>query len=448
MSIAPLTITGVSQYSSDLQSILNRAVQIAQIPITQLQNHDSDLLQQKSLLNTLNTDTGNLASALDSLGTVAQSQALSASSSNSSALAILGVATTTPTSYTINSITSVATAASERSQTGYADSSSTPVSANGTLQLSVGSNNYRFTLNTNTLVGLRDTINGLGAGVTASILTTANGNYLSVTSTATGSAAIALHDDPDGANTSLLTSTNPGSDAQFQLNGINVTQHGNTVNNVIPGVTFQLLDPSSSPTTITVASDRTKLSSALQTFVSAYNTLRGDLKAQVGAGAGLLSGSPVVTRLEDTLRQVASFRISSGSVHSLADLGISFDTSGNATFNGTAFQSLSDSSITDAFKFIGTTTQNLGGFSKTLSQFSDPIGGLIRTELDGIDRTDQNIQQQITTLTDRVNTMQTNLSQRLEAADSLLAQLQAQQQSLTASLQGLNLVLYGKSQTQ
>jgi hypothetical protein len=48
MGIAPLAFTGVSQYSSDFQTILNRAVQVAQIPINLLQNKDSDLLQQKT----------------------------------------------------------------------------------------------------------------------------------------------------------------------------------------------------------------------------------------------------------------------------------------------------------------------------------------------------------------------------------------------------------------
>jgi len=448
MSIAPLTITGVSQFSSDLQSILNRAVQIAQIPITQLQNKDSDLIQQKTLLGSLRTNAGNLAAGLEALSTVAVNQAVSATSSNTAAVGVVSTNGATPASYTIDSITSIAAAASERSLIGYADSSATPVSSNGTLNLTVGANSYRFPLATNTLVGLRDKINSLGAGVTASILTTGDGNYLSVSATATGAGAITLKDDPDGANAALLTATNPGSDAQFSLNGINVTQKGNLVSSVIPGVTFRLLGSSNSATTITAATDRTKLSSALQTFVSGYNTLKSDLNAQAGAGAGLLTGNPIVTRLQDTLRQIASFRGDSGTVQNLANLGITFDAAGKASFDTTAFNALSDSSITDGFAFIGSATSGLAGFSKVLRQFSDPIEGMITLEVAGIDRTDQSIQSQVARLTDRVNLMQTNLSRRLATADSLLAQLQSQQQSLTASLQGLSLVLYGKSLNQ
>ena len=44
--------------------------------------------------------------------------------------------------------------------------------------------------------------------------------------------------------------------------------------------------------------------------------------------------------------------------------------------------------------------------------------------------------------------MQTNLARQLQTADALIAQLQDQQQTLNASLQGLNLVLYGKNPNQ
>ncbi len=54
---------------------------------------------------------------------------------------------------------------------------------------------------------------------------------------------------------------------------------------------------------------------------------------------------------------------------------------------------------------------------------------------------------QITTLTARINTMQTNLSQQLAQADALQAELQSQQSEVAASLQGLNLVLYGPNPT-
>ncbi len=155
----PITLNGVSQYSSDLQNVLTRAVDIAQIPVTALQNTDTNVLSQESLLASLQGTVSNLATSLSSLGAVASTQALSATSSDPTAVSVSATGASAATSYTIDSITSAAVAASETSVSGYADANSTPVSANGGMELVVGTNTYNFTLAANNLTTLRDTIN-------------------------------------------------------------------------------------------------------------------------------------------------------------------------------------------------------------------------------------------------------------------------------------------------
>jgi flagellar hook-associated protein 2 len=445
MSLSPLVFTGVSQFSSDFQTILDRAVRIAQIPVQVLQNRDADVLQQKTLLGGLAASVASLAASLEALGDTAASRALAASSSNASVVTVLNMGASSAAAYTIDSITSIAVAASERTLTGYADSAATPVSANGTMKLTVGSEEFVFTLTNNTLVGLRDKINALGAGVTASILTTADGNYLFVSVNATGATPLALHDDPGGANTSLLTATNPGSNAVFQLNGIAIEQSSNLVNSVIPGLTFTLLAESAAPVTLSLETDRSKLSAALQNFVSAYNHTRAQVSAQVGPAAGLLSGHVVVRQLQAELRNVASYRASEGEIRGLADLGISFDSAGKASFDSGALNGLAQSALEDAFSFLGSANQGLGGFSLKLRQYSDPISGLIRSEQNGLDRVDRALQAQMDALAARIDVMRRGLARKLQEADALLARLEAQQTTLKASLLGLNHVLYGRN---
>lgn len=239
---APVTLNGVSEYSSDLQSVLNRAVAIAQIPITNLQNQDSTVLSQESALGQLQSTVEGLATSLTSLGTLASNQALSATSSDSSVVTATDSGATSPAIYTINSVTSAAAAASEDSLTSYANSTTTPVSSTGNMELVVGSQDYQISLTsaTNNLTGLASQINSLNAGVTASVLTTSTGDYLSVSADSTGATTLQIIDDPKstsnpgGTNTQWLTATNQGTDAVFYLNGIKVDQPSNTVNDVIP----------------------------------------------------------------------------------------------------------------------------------------------------------------------------------------------------------------------
>jgi flagellar hook-associated protein 2 len=209
----PLSFTGISKFSNDFQTILSHSVQVAQIPVSQLQSKDSNILQQKALLGSLQTAVTNLAGSLSTLGTVGSTKALSASSSNSSVVTASATARTNAAAYTIDSITSAGSAASERSTIGYADAGSTPVSTSGDVTLQIGSNTKTFTLANNNLTSLRDQINGLNLGVTASILTTSDGNYLTVSANATGHTTLKLFDGDDTTGTNLITSTNQGTDA-------------------------------------------------------------------------------------------------------------------------------------------------------------------------------------------------------------------------------------------
>lgn len=73
---------------------------------------------------------------------------------------------------------------------------------------------------------------------------------------------------------------------------------------------------------------------------------------------------------------------------------------------------------------------------------------MITAEQNGLTNEDQSLQQQISTLTSRINTMQTNLAAQLQKADAFIADLQNQQSALNSSIQGLNFVLYGKNPNQ
>jgi flagellar hook-associated protein 2 len=449
-NLAPLVFTGVSQYSSDLQSILQRAVQIAQIPATQLQNQDSDVLQKKTVATSLGDAVSNLAGTLTALGAVGDNAGVAATSSDTTKVSILNSNATSPTTYAISHISSLASAASETSLTGYANSNTTAVSSTASLQLSVGSTNYSITLTsqTNNLVGLRDAINKSGAGVTATILTTgtgANPNYLSITSTADGAAALKLTDNPTGAATALLTSSNPGSDASFQLNGVPVTKSSNTINDVVPGVSFSLQGTTtgSEQVTISLASDRSKLSSALGDFVTSFNSLSSQVNAQIGPSAGALSGDFLVRQIQGDLRQLTNFT-GSGAIKSFADLGLNLDQTGTLSFNQDTFNGLSDSQIASGFTFVSSSTSGFGSLAANFNQISDPISGLIKIQTDQYAATDKRLNDELATTNARISAMQSNLTLKLESADALLAQLTSQQTVLTASISSLNFTLYGK----
>ena len=431
-----MNLTG--QYATDFQAILNKAVQTAEVPLTLLQTHDTTVLSKETALGSLQSAVAALTSSLTSLGNDGATGALSASSSNSSAVTATASGATAPATYTINSVTSVASAASETSIAPI----TTPNA--GAMELMVGTKPYDFTLTNNSLSGMVNQINGLNAGVTASILTTSSGNYLSLQANATGATTLTLS---DGTGTNIITGANQGTDAVFHLNGIKIAQASNTVNNVISGLTFNIVAPSTTATTLTLASNPSQLTNDLQTFVSNYNSLVTAVQAQTGGTNGALIGDTTINQLQQAMQHVTSYVSSTtGSAQSLSDLGITFNTvNGMATLDPTVVSGMSSSQLTDALNYVGSTTTGLGGFSATFAGFSDPVTGLIQTEIASDRKSDSNLQTQIDSTTDKINAMQQNLATRIEQSDALESEYESQQSELTASLQGLDLVLYGKA---
>jgi len=538
---APQYFTGLSSYSSDFQSIIQRAVSIEQIPITALQTQETNNLNQKQALVALNPDVAAVGSAVAALGTLAANQGVAASSSDSTTVSVTNVGATAPGTYTVSNISSLASTASETSVTGYADPTSTPVSQTGQVNLVVGSNTYSLNLTgNNNLNGLTNAINNANAGVNATILTIGSSSYLSVAADNTGATTLQLNDAPldlvtntgtgtetstqtyanststpvsgegnvnlvVGSNTyalnltgnnnltglmnainsagagvtasitgsagayslsiagsgpgtialndqpsdsDLLTDTvqGQGSNAQFDLNNVPVTESTNTINDIIPGVSFTLLNTTSGTASVTLslATDPTQLANALQTFVTSYNTLVGQVAQQVGPSAGPLGGDLVISQIAEDTSQLSSYWSSSGSIHSLADLGVTFaDTTGQLTFDPSVVTGLSSTQVSDAFKFLGSANSGFAQLASNFTTLSDPISGLILDEENGLDTDNTQLANQVTTLTAQATAEQTALTTQVQQADALVAQLQSEQNTITGSLTSLSYVLYG-----
>jgi flagellar capping protein FliD len=146
------------------------------------------------------------------------------------------------------------------------------------------------------------------------------------------------------------------------------------------------------------------------------------------------------------MQHMISHFSSTGTVQSLSDLGVTFNgIDGTLTFDPTVVSGMSSSQLTDALNFLGSTTTGLGAFSQNFDQFSNSVTGLIQTEIASDTTSDTELQKQISTTTAQINAMQQSLATQIEQSDALESAYESQQTELTASLQGLDLVLYGKA---
>ncbi|MBN8730658.1 MAG: flagellar filament capping protein FliD [Acidobacteria bacterium] len=453
MGITPLKFTGISSFSEDFQTILSRAVSIASLPLQQLQNNQTDLLARKQVLSALRGSVADLALTVEALGEAGSNRSLSVISSNTNRVTVSRNGSATSGVYHITNITSVAAAASENLAAGLDTQDTTAVDADDSVELVLGTAAHTFSLTseTNNLVGLRDAINNANAGVTATIINSGaqtGAYYLSLTAAQPGETTLELRSEAGNAATNLLTSSNQGANAEFELNGIDISRSDNTISDVIDGLTLTILNETESgeEVTITANSSRGSLASLLNNFVAAYNATSSAVNAHIGEDAGILSGDPILRQIQGALRSLAGYS-GSGEVASLTALGIELDKTGTMSFQSAKFYSLSTSQFESALDLMGTVQTGFGLLARRLDEISNPITGLIKKQQDSIDVADNRLDDQIASVSERITVMQSSLALKLQQADVLISQFTAQQTQLEAIVKSLNTLTFGKEKS-
>ncbi len=193
---------------------------------------------------------------------------------------------------------------------------------------------------------------GVLSGRTASTSTTAGFNY---------------------ANTGLL-------DANFTLDGIDITRSSNTVSDALPGITLNLKSTQTTgdaPATLTVGLDTATIKANVQDFLTKYNDLLTVVRSQTQIDTLLktkqiLSDDSTYVRLRSSLRLMVNSTVSSvtsGNPATLAAIGITSDSDGKL-------------SITDATKFNATLSGSKSTAISDLFTSSNGIATQMKARMD------------------------------------------------------------------
>jgi flagellar hook-associated protein 2 len=169
--------------------------------------------------------------------------------------------------------------------------------------------------------------NNYSSTVTAAITTNSDGSVsLSLTSPTAGSAGSLTVDSSltDTSSSALgYTKAVTGVDANLTIDGkSNIHSSSNTVSNLIPGLTFQLLSASSTAVQIVIGNDNSDIESTVNQFVTDYNSLISAVNTQEGnTSSGTpepLFGSPTLTLLQQQLLSGLNMQNPSGYVNSIS----------------------------------------------------------------------------------------------------------------------------------
>jgi len=418
----------------DVASTVSQILSIEQSVETPWKNQLTNLKAQDTVLTTLGTDLSTLSTSLQALtdftGIFASKQGSSSDTNVVALSSATPIASAGSHSITVNSL-----AQTSSTYSGPIANASDVLS--GTLTIQVGSGaqqSITVDSSSNTLTTLAAAINAASMGVRASIIKDTNGSRLSLVSANSGSAGqitltSSLTDSTAGAAISFQQGQQ-GRDANLNVDGIDVTTASNTVSDVIPGVTFQLLSTSgtSQPVQVQITNDNSSIEQAMSAFVTAYNAVVTDIKSQEGkdsnGNAQPLYGDPTLALIQNQLTSGLLGGAASGAINNLAQLGISMGHDGKLTLNTADL----DASLNENFSDVEGFLQNSGSFGQALTKAlnglsSTSTSGAVYLALQQNTSQEASLNENITNQEARITADKVRLTAQLNTANQILQSL-------------------------
>lgn len=383
-SASTVTTTGTTNSASiDWTALINAEVNAKLAQATNITTSITANQAKITAYQSLQTELSTLASGLSSLSTsIINSIATNAFATRSATISSTGdVSASSALNMSVNSgsatgnhtlqITQLATAQKVIGSTQSSTSTALGLSGTFSLGLAGGSSAAISITSGMSMQDVADTINAQTSttNVQASIVQVSSGSYEMVLTGTQDAANITYSStsgddimnklgvtDTTGAFTNVLQKAQS---AQFSLDGIALTRNTNDISDVLSGVTFDLLQPTPSGTSlnISIQTDTSQITTALQTFVTNYNAFRDQVIAQSAQNSDGTAASSAVLFGDSTMRDIMTQlqQVLSGTVNgmTMADLGLSFNENNELQL--------------DTGTLSTVLTQNLAGVTKLLS---------------------------------------------------------------------------------
>lgn len=314
------------------------------------------------------------------------------------------------------------------------------------------------------LSDMRDAINAQQGSVTASIIKADdNSYYLSLTSRDSGTANAMTITTTDStlskyisydssSSTGAMTQQVAAADANLKINGIAITRSSNTITDAPEGVTLTLNKTNTgSPETLTVAKDNAPMTTAIQAFVDAYNSLQTTIANQtqytsVDQGSdsqstsnGDLLGDGTLRNIQSRLRSMLSTTQGSGSL-TLSQIGITQDVTGKLTVDSTKLDKALTDKSADVISFLSGDGSKTGFATQTSSLLTSILGtdGSLQNATDGINKTLKNLSDQYDRVNAQITTTMAMYKAQFTSLSTLVSQLDSTASYLTQQFNAMS----------
>lgn len=285
-------------------------------------------------------------------------------------------------------------------------------------------------------------------GLSASIMNDGSGTpyRLMISTTATGTQAAISEITVDG-NTdlgALLNKANmteqAATDAVIQVNGIEVTQATNKLEDVIQGVTLNVSKVDTEPQTLTVTRNDDKTKAAINEFITAYNNVNRFIKSSTayteGAGGNILNGDNTARTVQTRLSGIMSFQSSNdGAFKTLSDLGIRTQADGSIQLDDAKFSKALAENRDDIAKLFQDKTNGIATYTQDITKgLINSTSGIVTTASNGAKTRIKDLDSQYERKQAQIEATMERYRAQFTALDSLVAKMNGTSAYLTQQL--------------
>ncbi|TLS17599.1 MAG: flagellar cap protein [Betaproteobacteria bacterium] len=426
----------------DVASLITQLVQAERTNLTAMETKKETFNSQISAYGQIKSSLEAFKTAVGNLKLSSDFSVSKATSSNTDLLTATADSTAAAGTYDIK-VTQLAQAGVQASASQA--SAKTAMGASGTFTLTAGDKSFDITLeSTDTLENIRDKINSAVLTgddetqelATATIVNTGNGYKLVVASSERGTENAVSIDSNLSTALGGFTATQTAQNSKFTVNGLEIERATNSVDDVIDGVTLNLVKADTTTSlTLTVGKDTDAITTKVNAFISAYNSLAStisDLHKKGGTLEADNTATSVLYQLQSVFNVPAN--IAGSDVNYLAQVGISFKKDGTLALDSTAFtKALKNNG--DAVTALFTDTEK--GFAQRLyDSASDLLGtnGLVASRVSGLNSRISILDTNIDRETVRLDNYETRLRKQYSALDSLMGTLKNTSSYLSSAL--------------
>jgi flagellar hook-associated protein 2 len=259
-----------------------------------------------------------------------------------------------------------------------------------------------------------------------------------------------------GFDTNPSTTLQKSNDAQVVVDGITYNRSSNTVTDIVPGLTMNLLGSTVGASSIQLTRDTSAMKANIQSLITAFNDVNTFIKTATDPKSSdpdfgkTLVGNSTVKSIQSSLKQML-FGTASGTsnthIRGLRDLGVKMQNDGSLTLDEKTYTTNSTAYYDEAATMLSGTSGLTNEFGATRKGVATDLTSWLTTTMSASGALLQNSQSnekkvtgyqaKLATLDTRMQTLLARYNKQFSAMEALVGKSKSMQTSLTSTFDGM-----------